>query len=661
MAAPRTADELRAAFTDFFAARGHTVVPSSSLIPHDPSLMLTIAGMVQFKPYFVGDETPPYPRATSVQKVARAGGKDSDLDNVGRTNRHFSFFEMLGNFSFGDYFKAEVIPWAWELVTQVYELDPERIWVTVHDTDDEAERIWTDVVGLPAERVQRLGDADNFWRMGDTGPCGPSSEIFYDLGPEFGPERRTGQERRPLPRDLEPRVHAVRRPARRRAAAAAEAEHRHRRRARAQPHRAAGRGVGVGDRPAPPARRGRRPRATGTTYGGFPGGERDLWLRILADHGRTMTFLIADGVVPSNEGRGYVLRAIIRRAVRHAYLLGAEQQMVTPALVDATVDVMGNAYPELVTSHDLVRSVVRREEERFRQTLAARPRPARRHPRRRRRHRVRRVLPARHARASRSTSRARSPRNATAPSTVDAFERADGRATTRVPAKRTAAAGGKGEGRRSTSPNSRLLDWRQPLPDCLGQKFRICSARLATPYEISPAIMAPVAGRIPMTVPIKLERTIVRQRRRAWVNAIPMVLCASSLDIPSAFGGRKISRSASATQNKAIVAGTSGTPIERSVMPNVNRSTGAIGSTPIVESNRPTPVAIIAFKIDEPVIENTTAKANTQREKYSRTGESRCEKGKLGRKKDEEYAADQASQHGRNDRDGKGLTAASLS
>ena len=152
VAAPRTADELRTAFTDFFAARGHTVVPSSSLIPHDPSLMLTIAGMVQFKPYFVGDETPPYPRATSVQKVARAGGKDSDLDNVGRTNRHFSFFEMLGNFSFGDYFKAEVIPWAWELVTEVFELDPDRIWVTVHNTDDEAERIWTDVVG-PAPRT----------------------------------------------------------------------------------------------------------------------------------------------------------------------------------------------------------------------------------------------------------------------------------------------------------------------------------------------------------------------------------------------------------------------------------------------------------------------------------------------------------------------------
>ncbi len=369
MAAPRTADELRAAFTGFFAARGHTVVPSSSLIPHDPSLMLTIAGMVQFKPYFVGDETPPYTRATSVQKVARAGGKDSDLDNVGRTNRHFSFFEMLGNFSFGDYFKAEVIPWAWELVTQVYELDPERIWITVHDTDDEAERIWTDVVGLPAERVQRLGDADNFWSMGDTGPCGPSSEIFYDLGPEYGPgggpaksedryleiwnlvfmqfDAQPDGELLPLPK---PSIDTG---------------------AGLERNLSVLQGVGSAwetDLLLPLVEAAAR--ATGTTYGGFPGGERDLWLRILADHGRTMTFLIADGVVPSNEGRGYVLRAIIRRAVRHAYLLGAERQLVTPALVDATVAVMGSGYPELVKAHDLVRSVVRREEERFRQTLA---------------------------------------------------------------------------------------------------------------------------------------------------------------------------------------------------------------------------------------------------------------------------------------------------
>ncbi len=184
---PRTADELRAAFCDFFATRGHTTVPSASLIPVDATLLFTNSGMVPFKPYFVGDEVPPYRRATSVQKCVRAGGKHNDLDDVGRTNRHFTFFEMLGNFSFGDYFKSDAIVWAWELVTEVLGLDPARLWVTVHTTDDDAERIWRDEVGVAADRIQRLGD-DNFWRMADTGPCGPSSEIFWDLGPEHGPD-----------------------------------------------------------------------------------------------------------------------------------------------------------------------------------------------------------------------------------------------------------------------------------------------------------------------------------------------------------------------------------------------------------------------------------------------------------------------------------------
>ncbi|HEY7106898.1 MAG TPA: alanine--tRNA ligase [Acidimicrobiia bacterium] len=366
MGAPRTADELRAAWIEFFVARGHTAVPSASLIPHDPTVMLTIAGMLPFKPYFLGDETPPSPRLTSVQKVARAGGKDSDIENVGRTNRHFSFFEMLGNFSFGDYFKAEVIPWAWELVTEVYGLDPGRLWVTVHTSDDEAEKIWVDVVGLPAERVQRF-DAGNFWRMGDTGPCGPSSELFYDLGPEFGPDGGpvASEERYlefwnlvfmqfdaqadgtlvPLPKPCIDTGAGLER-----AIAILQGKP----------------SAWETDLLLPLVEAGAA--ATGVAYGGWPGGERDLWLRILADHGRTMTFLVADGVVPSNEGRGYVLRRIIRRAVRHAYLLGAHD-LVMPALVDATVDVMGTAYPELVKQHDLVRSVIAREEERFRQTL----------------------------------------------------------------------------------------------------------------------------------------------------------------------------------------------------------------------------------------------------------------------------------------------------
>ncbi len=366
MSPPRTADELRAAYLDFFAARGHTRVASSSLIPHDNTLLFTNAGMVPFKPYFVGDETPPYRRATSIQKCVRAGGKHNDLDDVGRTNRHFTFFEMLGNFSFGDYFKRDAIQWAWEFYTDVLGLDPERLWVTVHTTDDEAEEIWRDVVGLPAERIQRLGD-DNFWRMADTGPCGPSSEIFWDLGPDFGPDGGPAKNEDRyveiwnlvfMQFDARPDGELVPLPA---------------------PSVDTGAGLernlavlqgaaSVWDidvfRPLIAAAEA----VTGVGYTGFPGTEHDVSLRILAEHGRTMTFLVADGVVPSNEERGYVLRRIIRRAVRHAFLLGAEE-LVTPALVDATVTVMGGAYPEIVKQHDLVQSVVRREEERFRQTL----------------------------------------------------------------------------------------------------------------------------------------------------------------------------------------------------------------------------------------------------------------------------------------------------
>src|SRR5215207_8366621 len=185
---PRSADEVRSAFIDFFAQRQHQVVPSASLIPHDPTVLFTVAGMVPFKPYFVGDEAPPHRRVTDVQKCARAGGKHNDLDDVGRTARDLVFFEMLGNWSFGDYFKAEAIPWAWEFSTQHLGFERDRIWITVHDSDDEAERIWHEVVGVPMERIQRLGDKDNFWQMGETGPCGPCSEIHIDRGPAFGPD-----------------------------------------------------------------------------------------------------------------------------------------------------------------------------------------------------------------------------------------------------------------------------------------------------------------------------------------------------------------------------------------------------------------------------------------------------------------------------------------
>jgi alanyl-tRNA synthetase len=362
---PKNADELRRAFLDFFVERGHTEVASASLIPHDRTLLFTVAGMVPFKPYFVGEERPPFRRATSSQKCVRAGGKHNDLDDIGRTNRHFSFFEMLGHFSFGDYFKKEAIPWAWEFVTELLRVDPDRLWVTVHETDDEAESIWRDVVGLPAERVQRMGDA-NFWRMADTGPCGPSSEIFYDLGPELGPgggpahgsedrffefwntvfmqyDQHADGSRTDLPA---PSVDC---------------------------------GVGLErtlmilqghtsifdiDLFQPLIRTAER--ATGARYG--TGDESDVSLRILAEHARTMTFLVSDGVVPSNEERGYVLRRIIRRAVRHAYRLGA-QDLVTPALVAATVETMGGAYPDLVKNRDVIAKVITHEEERFRQTL----------------------------------------------------------------------------------------------------------------------------------------------------------------------------------------------------------------------------------------------------------------------------------------------------
>jgi alanyl-tRNA synthetase len=362
-----TADGLRRAFLDFFVERGHTEVPSASVVPVDPTLLFTNAGMVPFKPYFVGDETPPYRKATSVQKCVRAGGKHNDLEEVGRTNRHFTFFEMLGNFSFGDYFKDEAIPYAWEFYTEVLGLDTDRLWVTVHESDDEAAAVWRDVVGLSPERIQRLGE-DNFWRMADTGPCGPSSEIFWDLGegegegggPAHGAEDRYIELWNLVFMQYDQQADG----------ALVEL-----------PAKSVDTGAGLERnlavlqgvetvweidvfRPLLAAAE----QVTGVQYRGFPGNERDVSLRILAEHGRTMTFVVSDGIVPSNEERGYVLRRIIRRAVRHAYLLGVEDA-VTPPLVDATVASMGSAYPDLVQGRDWIKQVVGREEERFHQTL----------------------------------------------------------------------------------------------------------------------------------------------------------------------------------------------------------------------------------------------------------------------------------------------------
>jgi alanyl-tRNA synthetase len=364
---PMTANELRRAFLQFFEERGHVVVPSASLIPHDPDLLFTVAGMVPFKPYFLGEEQPPYPRATSVQKCVRAGGKDSDLEEVGRDDSHLSFFEMLGNFSFGDYFKHEAIPLAWDMVTNLFGLDPDQLWVTVHTSDDEAADIWRDAVGVRPDRIQRMG-ADNWWGPpgGPPGPCGPCSEIYVDLGPDKGDEGGPahGSEARFLEiwnlvfmqfnRDID----------------GVDTE---------LPKKNIDTGAGLErvlgvlqgkdsvwdiDVIAPLVESAQA--VTGRVLGRSEA--NDVSLRILAEHARTMSFLVSDGVFPSNEGRGYVLRRIIRRAVRHAYLLEVDH-IVTPDLVDTTVEVMGEAYPELIKNHDFVRNVVGREEERFRQTL----------------------------------------------------------------------------------------------------------------------------------------------------------------------------------------------------------------------------------------------------------------------------------------------------
>ena len=253
------ANGLRAAFTRYFADRGHAVVPSASLIPHDPSVLFTIAGMVPFKPYFLGEEPAPWPRATSIQKCFRT----PDIDIIGTDTYHCTFFEMLGNFSFGDYFKEDAIPMAWELLTEVFGLDGDRLWVTVHETDDEAEQIWIDKVGVRPERIQRMGDEDNFWAMGDTGPCGPDSEIFFDKGEAYGHDggpKHGGDQRFVEIWNLV--FMQFNRDARRRAHRAAAQEHRHRRRPRADPAHPPGSRFRLRHRPVPADHRrgGLRPR-----------------------------------------------------------------------------------------------------------------------------------------------------------------------------------------------------------------------------------------------------------------------------------------------------------------------------------------------------------------------------------------------------------------
>jgi alanyl-tRNA synthetase len=355
------AAQLRQIFLTYFADNGHLVVPSASLIPHDASLLFTVAGMVPFKPYFMLEETPPSPRAVSIQKCFRA----PDIDQIGTTQRHLTFFEMMGNFSFGDYFKEGAIKLAWGLITEGFGLDPERLWITVHTSDDEAEQIWRDAIGIRPERIQRL-DEDNFWSMGETGPCGPCSEIFFDKGPSFGAdggpafggddrfiefwnlvfmqfEKGLGGTLTELPKQnidtgagFE-RVLSI--------LNGVES-------------------VFATDLFAPLLETASR--AVGVAYGTAE--STDVAIRRIAEHGRAMTMLVADGVLPSNEGRGYVLRRIIRRAILAARRNGSDAPL-TEKLVDATIEKMGVAYPVLRKDRDLIVSILEREEGGFARTL----------------------------------------------------------------------------------------------------------------------------------------------------------------------------------------------------------------------------------------------------------------------------------------------------
>ncbi|MQA90019.1 MAG: alanine--tRNA ligase [Gemmatimonas sp.] len=367
------ADEIRSRFLDFFAKRGHQVVPSSSLVPSDdPTLLFTNAGMVPFKKIFLGAEEAGYRRATTAQKCVRAGGKHNDLEQVGFTDRHHTFFEMLGNFSFGDYFKREAIEFAWEFLTEDLGMPKERLWATVHHSDDQAAKLWEEIAGLPPERIFRLGDADNFWQMADTGPCGPCSEVHFDLRPE-------GERGTDLPaeefvvkgeagefleiwnlvfmqfdRDADGELHSLPAPSIDTGAGL---------------ERIASVMQGVGsnyetDLFVTLIDRAKSIIGVPAEYDSAAG----VSYRVVADHARATAFLLADGVFPSNEGRGYVLRRILRRAVRHAWLLGRREPTLVH-VVEAVIEKMGDVYPELVQRQEHLLRTTRAEEERFLSTI----------------------------------------------------------------------------------------------------------------------------------------------------------------------------------------------------------------------------------------------------------------------------------------------------
>ncbi len=363
----QTTNDIRRSFLDYFAAQGHEIVPSSPLIPYnDPTLMFINAGMVPFKNIFTGAEKSPYSTATSSQKCVRAGGKHNDLDNVGYTARHHTFFEMLGNFSFGDYFKEQAIHHAWNLITKTWGISPDRLTVTVYHDDDEAFDLWKKIAGLPDERIIRIATDDNFWSMGDTGPCGPCSEIFYDHGEHIagGPpgspdedgdrfveiwnlvfmqyDQRGEGDRVDLPK---PSID-----------------------------------TGMGLERVAAVMQGVHDNydidlfktliaESGSLTGTVTTGDNQASHRVIADHLRASSFLVADGVLPSNEGRGYVLRRIMRRAMRHAHLLGAKDPLMH-RMVGSLTGEMGNAFPELIRAKPLIEETLLREENNFRRTLA---------------------------------------------------------------------------------------------------------------------------------------------------------------------------------------------------------------------------------------------------------------------------------------------------
>ncbi len=359
-----TSAELRSLFLQFFKDRGHAVVDSSPLIPaNDPTLLFTNAGMVQFKDVFLGRESRPYVRAASSQRCVRAGGKHNDLENVGYTARHHTFFEMLGNFSFGDYFKRDAIHYAWDFLTKALELPPERLWVTVYDQDKEAEEIWLKEVGIDPARFSRIGTKDNFWSMGDTGPCGPCTEIFYDHGPHIpGGPPGTPDEDGDRYIEIWNLVFM-------------------------QYDRAADGTLTPLPKPSVDTGMGLE-RIAAVMQGVHSNYEIDLFrtlvmaaadlagvtelehasLRVIADHIRSCAFLVADGVVPSNEGRGYVLRRIIRRAIRHGYKLGQRKPFFFK-LIESLCAAMGDAYPELISAKSRVQDVLFLEETRFFETI----------------------------------------------------------------------------------------------------------------------------------------------------------------------------------------------------------------------------------------------------------------------------------------------------